>query len=255
LTRCAGALIWPIALALALNLALAGCAGPSENSAPSASTPNGPDPATIRYSCVGPPGFLPTLFDKPGTAELEDHPSAAALRVFLAEDSFGLGYLPDAGYWLVHRDDRGAHYLARLAVENEFPFGYLTMQATGANWAFAGGGDCRPAVLLEDLMPATWTLPPNQPAPDRSTVEFTALVTDTGCTGGEPAGPRLLPPSITYTDNAVLIVFTARPFQGITTCQGKPATAAVVRLREQLGDRRLLDAGVFPPADPVAPGF
>ena len=216
---------------------------------------NGPDLAALRYSCVGPPGFLPTLFDQPGTAELEDHPSAASLRVFLAEDSFGLGFLPDAGYWLVHRDEREAQYIARRPVENESPFGYLTMQAKGASWGFAGGGDCRPEVLLEDQMPATWTLLPNQPAPDRSTVEFTALVTDTGCTGGEPVGPRLLPPSITYTDNAVLIVFAARPFQGITTCQGKPPTKAVVRLREPLGDRRLLDAGVFPPADPAAPEF
>jgi len=244
-------------MAIAFAFALVGCANtdPSNAAVPTATPSNGPDPATIRYSCVGPPGFLPTLFDRPGKAELEDHPSAAALRVLIEEGSFGLGFLPDAGWWLVNRNEREAQYIARLPDGSELPFGHVTMHAKGASWAFAGGGHCRPDILLERLMPATWTLEPNKPAPDRSTLEFTALVTDTGCTGGEPVGPRLLPPSITYTSDAVLVVFAARPFQGITTCQGKPPTAAVVRLREPLGDRPLLDAGVYPPADPIAPEF
>jgi len=242
---------------VALALALAGCAAidpPVEGSALPA-PPNGPDPATLRYSCVGPPGFLPALVDQPGMAEREDHPSAEALRVFLAEDSMGLGFLPDAGYWLVGRDAREAQYIARLPADRESPFGYVTMQATGVDWSIAGGGDCRPAVMLEGQSPATWTLPPNRPPPDRSTVAFTALVTEMGCTGGEPVGQRLLPPSITYADEAVLIVFAARPHQGITTCPGTPPTEVTVELREPLGERTLLDAGVFPPAEPTAPEF
>lgn len=246
-----------VLLPIALAVALAACAatGPSSDGAPTVSPANGPDPATIRYTCVGPPGFLPTLFDRPGSAELEDHPSAAALRAFVVEGSFGLGFLPDAGWWLVHRDKRQAEYIARLPAGFESPFGQVTMQAKGALWAFAAGGDCQPAVLLVDMVPATWTLSSNGPAPGRSTVGFTALVTDRGCTGGEPVGLRLLPPTITYTDDAVFVVFSARPARGLTTCQGKPPTEVVVRLREPLGDRRLLDGGVFPPADPVAPAF
>lgn len=245
-----------LVLSITVAVALTGCALTGPLGPATASPTNGPDPATIRYSCVGPPGFLPTLFDEQGAAEQEDHPSAAALRAFLAEDSFGLGFLPDDGWWLVERDAREAEYVARLAPERESPFGSVRMQANGADWAFVGGGDCRPEVLLEGQMAATWILPPNRPAPDRSTVEFIVLATDSGCTGGEPVGTRLLPPSITYTEHEVLIVFAARPRgEGGGTCQSKPPTEAVVRLREPLGDRRLVDAGVFPPVDPAAPGI
>ena len=57
----------------------------------------------------------------------------------------------------------------------------------------------------------------------------------------------------------MLIVFAARPLvfdEGIVvTCPGNPASRVVVQLREPLGDRQLLDGGVFPPSEPVAPQF
>ena len=236
--------------AVALVFALARCGAPE--AVPSTFPSNGPDPATYRYSCEGPPGFLPTLMEQPATAELEDHPSAQGLRDFLSDDSFGLGLLPDSGWWLVSRDETEAQYLARLPDGVESPFGYVTLQPSGAQWAFATGGVCLPDVLFEGRVSATWTLPPNL-RPQRTTVEFVALVTDSGCTGGEPVGARLLPPVITYTEESVFIVFSARPYQGLTTCQGAPPTEALVQLREPLGNRNLLDAGVFPPADPTAP--
>lgn len=232
--------------AVALVFALVGCGAPQTVPTPSPS--NGPDPATYRYSCAGPPGFLPTLVEQPATAELEDHPSAQGLRDLLSDDSFGLGLLPDSGWWLVSRDEDEAQYLARLPDDVESPFGYVTLQPSGAHWAFATGGLCLPEVLFEGRVSATWTLPSNLPRPQPTTVEFVALVTDRICTGGQPVGARLLPPAITYTEKSVFIVFSARPYQGLTTCQGKPPTEALVQLREPLGNRNLLDAGVFPPA-------
>lgn len=237
--------------AVALSTALVGCG--VADTAPMPSPSNGPDPATYRYSCAGGPGFLPTLTDQPATAELEDHPSAHGLRDFLADDSFGLGFLPDSGWWLVSRDEREAQYIARLPAGAESPFGYVTMQSSGGRWTFVSGGDCLPEVSFEGRVSASWTLPANRPRPEPGTVEFIALVTDMGCTGGEAVGARLLPPDITYTEESVFVVFTARPHVGLSTCQGKPPTEAVVRLREPLGDRDLRDAGVFPPADPTAP--
>jgi hypothetical protein len=238
-------------IAVALVFALVGCGAPETVHTPPPS--NGPDPATYRYSCEGPPGFLPTLLGQPATAELEDHPSAQGLRDFLSEGSFGLGPLPDSGWWLVSRDEKEAQYIARLPGEVESPLGYVTMQSSGARWTFATGGFCLPEVLFEGRVSATWTLPSNRPRPQPTTVEFIALVTDTGCTGGQPVGARLIPPVITYTEGSVFIVFSARPSQGLTTCQGKPPTEALVQLREPLGNRNLLDAGVFPPADPATP--
>lgn len=214
-----------VALGIALVVASCGAASPGE---PTASPTNGPDPATYRYSCVGPVGFMPALFDRPGTGELEDHPSAQALRAFLAADRFGLGYLPDAGWWLESRDEREAQYIARLPEELESPFGNVTMQAHGDTWEFAGGGDCRPSIMLAGQTPTTWTLSPNHGLPGASTTEFTVLVAQTGCDSGEDVLRRLLPPAITYTDESIFIVFAARPFQGVTLCGGMSPTPAGV---------------------------
>ena len=71
-------------------------------------------------------------------------------------------------------------------------------------------------------------------------------------------GDRLLPPAITYGADSVLIVFGARPlvYEGVmVSCPGNPASRVVVQLREPLGDRQLLDGGLFPPSEPVAPQF
>ena len=72
-------------------------------------------------------------------------------------------------------------------------------------------------------------------------------------------GDRLLPPAITYGADSVLIVFAARPLGGnpgeVVTCPSNPASRVVVQLREPLGDRQLLDGGLFPPSEPVAPQF
>jgi len=236
---------------LAVVFALGGCGAPDTPPTPSPS--NGPDPATYRYSCAGPPGFLPALLERPAMAELEDHFSAQGLRDFLGDDSVGLGLLPDSGWWLVSRDEKEAHYIARLPDGAESPFGYAILQSNGARWAFATGGFCLPEVLLERRVSALWTLPSNAARPQEATVQFVVLVTDRICTGGQPVGARLLPPVITYTEGSVFIVFSARPYQGLTTCEGKPPTEALVHLREPLGNRNLLDAGVFPPADPTTP--
>ena len=241
-------------LLVGIAMALAACVAPGAGDP--TPPPNGPDPATIRYSCVGPPGFLPSLFDQPARAELEDHPSAQALRTFVAEDRMGLGFLPDEGWWLVHRDGREAQYVVRLPDDHESPFGYVTIQAGVEGWAFAGGGDCRPLAMLDGRSQVTWTLTKDHPV-GPATIEFPVLVTEMGCTSGAAVGPRLLPPTITYTDQAIHIVFSARPLEGGGggLCIGIAPTPAGVRLREPLGHRLLLDAGVYPPGEPSPDPF
>jgi hypothetical protein len=247
---------------LLLTLLLAGCAGPSP-AAPDAPT-DGPTAAPpgeavlggTRYTCAGPPGFLPSLLDEPATAELEDHPSAVALRAAIAEVGPDIDMLPVSGYWLVSRDDRVAQYLARDPRGADADFVFASMENDGAGWKNGGWGGCRPEIVLEGLNLATWILDPAVAPPDAGATTLTALVTERTCTGGQPMGARLQPPSITYGPDAVLLVFAARPLQGDAfDCQGNPSTRVVIELREPLGERRLLDAGIFPPAEPVAPAF
>ncbi len=243
-----------LALAVLLApIALAGCdaATPAATEAVS----EAPSLGEMRYSCDGPPGFLPSLLDEPANAETEDHPSAIALRTAVAGGGQDLDMLPASGYWLASRDERVAEYVAREPAGAEPAFVSATFENQGGAWKLVGWGQCRPRIVLEGFSPATWTLDPDDAAPAPDTRTFTALVMETACNDGQPMGARLLPPSITYGPDAVLVVFAAheRVGDGIVTCPGNPSTRVMVELREALGDRRLLDAGVFPPAVPVAP--
>ena len=244
-----------LAAVFAVPLLLVAC-GPA---APSADAPEGAGgdaaPAEFRYTCGDPVGFLPSLLDQPATAETEDHPSAAALRAALADPGPDFDLLPDTGWWLIVRDDDSAEYVARRGVAAaDPPFASASFMAERGAWKIAGWGDCRPTAVMGGLSVATWVLDPNLPPPGPEATQITALVTERSCTGGQEMGARLRPPSITYTDDAVLVVFTAQPLQGDAfTCQANPPTRVVFELREPLGDRQLLDAAFFPPVEPVEP--
>ena len=236
-----------------LLLASCGGAAPSAADAPA----HGPNLGEIRYTCGGPPGFLPELIDQPANAETEDHPSAAALRAAIAQAGPDIDMLPESGYWLASRDERVAEYVAAEPPGADPAFVSATMENQGGRWKLAGWGQCRPAIVLQGLSRATWVLDPAAGAPGADATTFTALVTETECTSGQAMGARLLPPSITYGQDSVLVVFAALPQvnQGFATCPGNPPSRVLVELSEPLGDRRLLDAGVFPPAEPIADDF
>ncbi len=209
-----------------------------------------------RYTCSAAPGFLPSDLDRPANAELEDHPTADALQAAIAEEGPDIDMLPESGYWLLHRDDRVAEYLARGPGGLEPPVVHASIEFLGGAWTLGGWGQCRPTILLAGRNLAEWILDPAAPAPGPDATTFTVLVTERTCTGGKPMGGRLQAPSIIYGNDVVLVVFTARPLEGDGfDCPGNPSTRAVVQLREPLGERRLLDAGFFPPAEPVAPAF
>jgi hypothetical protein len=247
--------------ALLLTLALAGCASPrsavtSAASPPVDAPPAGADLGDTRYSCGDQHGFLPSLLDQPANAETENHPSAAALRAAIAEVGPDIDMLPASGYWLVHRDDQIAEYFARDPAGADSDFVFASTENQGGVWKNAGWGGCRPEIVLEGLNLATWTLDPDVPPLGADATTFAALVTERTCTGGKAMGARLQPPSITYGQTAILVVFAARPLEGDSfDCPSNPSTRVVVQLREPLGKRQLLDAGFFPPAEPIAPEF
>ncbi len=243
---------------LLLVLAVAGCAPttPPPAGAPSEAPPAEPALAETRYTCSEPPGFLPSVLDQPATAELEDHPSAAALRAAIAEVGPDIDMLPASGYWLVRRDDRVAEYVARDPAGVDADFVSASIENGAGGWRLGGWGGCRPEIVLQGLNLATWILDPDVPPPGPDATTFTALVTERTCTSGQAMGGRLQPPSITYGQDSVLVVFAARPLEGNAfDCPSNPSMRVVVQLSEPLGERDLLDAGFFPPAEPVEPAF
>jgi len=241
---------------LFLGLALGGCASGAEPTGPPAAEvpPIAPALGDVRYSCGDQPGFLPSFVDRPANAELEDHPSAVALRAAIAQAGPDIDMLPDSGYWLASRDDRIAQYLARDPRGDDADFVYASIERDGARWRLGGWGDCRPEIVLEGMSLATWVLDPDAPFPAADATTFAALVSERTCTNGQPMGGRLRPPSISYDPTSVVVVFAALPLIGDAfTCPSNPATRVVVELREPLGARDLLDGAFFPPAQPIAP--
>jgi hypothetical protein len=249
-----------LGLILAASIAAAGCAGaPAASVAPAppatqeagSIAPSGPGIGEVRYTCDTPPGFPLSVFDRPGLAELEAHPSAEALRTALGTE-LAHDVFPRSGYWLVGRGPARADYVAR-SLGAEAPFVFASFEVHEGVWALWGYGECRPVIVLDGLSLATWTFDPARPVPVGIATSFTALVTERACTGATPIAGRLQPPSITYGAETVAVVFGARPLVGDAfDCPGNPSTRVVVELREPLGDRRLVDGAFFPPADPSA---
>jgi hypothetical protein len=192
------------------------------------------------------------VFDQPARAELGAHASAAALRGALRTE-LAADFYPTSGYWLVGLGQARADYIAR-SESIDSPFVFASFEIQSGTWKLSWSGACHPSLVLDGLSVATFGLDPASP-PDRQARSFTAKVTEIACTGGQPMGDRLLPPSVTYAPGAVIVFFSARPLSGDHDCPGNPPTRVVVELREPLGGRRLLDGAFFPPADPNAPAF
>jgi hypothetical protein len=244
-------------LPILATLLLGGCAAPAPPVTPSGSAGPQPEPvdpglAGVRFSCSGHPFGL-ALLDEPGTAELEDHPSAEALRQFLAQPNAEADILPASGWHLAGRDAERASYVA--AGPGDPPFVEAQLEIHPAGWKVAGWGQCRPQIALDGLGAATFQFAGRPPGPD--TERFDVLVTEMACAGGRPPGVRLLPPQIAKTTDAIFVLFTVRSQAGDLNCPSNPSTQVAIELGEAVGSRRVLDAAVFPfhdPAEPWPPG-
>jgi hypothetical protein len=268
-----------VALALAVvgALAPAGCVGtepapvnsgvpePSGSTAPaiaSASVPASVMPSVAppvsaemrgwHYSCDEEVQFSPALFEGPATAELAPDPAAARLRQALAQGELGFEGFPRSGYWLVSRTAIRADYIARTA-GRDAAFAYVAFAFVDGAWIMQGVGRCSPTLVLDGFSLATWTFDPAMPRPGPDASRFDALVTERSCASGKPMLGRLRPPSIDYAVDAITIVFFARPLRGDQDCPGNPSARVTIELREQIGERPVLDGAFFPPADPNAP--
>jgi len=243
-------------LAVTVLVFIVGCAAPPGASAPSPSSPetaSAPPPhngqlgqlADLRYTCGGHPFGFDALTG-PGNAELEAHPTADALRAFLAGGE-ARDLVPNTGWHLAGRDARTASYVALAA--GDPPFAEVQLELDAGAWKVVGFGQCRPTLDLEGLNAALFQYAGPPPGPgDR---RFDVLVTEIECAGGRPMGARLQRPQIAVTPDAVYVVFTVVAQAGAHDCPSNPSTRVTVELPEPLGERPVRDAAVFPFHDPA----
>jgi hypothetical protein len=188
----------------------------------------------------------------PEGAESADTPAASALFAYLGRRDPKLEDMPRTGYRVLSAgEDR---VVFATSVVGTSGLTAIAIQRDAAGWKAAGIGSCEPLLSLPGLNAATWHLPDDAPLPAPGALGFVALVSETACTSGRSADGRVLPPVIVREPARVLVVFAVRPPPpaspgGLEACPAPPPTRIEVQLGAPLGNRELLDGGVFPPRD------
>lgn len=203
-------------------------------------------PANEWLTC-GRRAFPASALEGPTGAENLAGPSYDALRQ--AFEVFGGEFGSGSWTWLVaEMDETGATFLARSG--NHWID--VTVSPENGEWGPDGMGECQPRTVLGNGLGSTeWALDPKVPAPTATDTEMRILVWDMACTGGRPTTGRMAPPLVEYLDTSLVMTIGVTPIPGGGTCIGPPGTPVLVMLPEPIGDRELLDGGIYPPGPPT----
>lgn len=217
------------------------------------------DPVQQRLTCGGSNTFPVSALEDPAPVESSDHPAALAAVGLFDESGEGIElelesmFAEEPELFIL---DIGEEQALFATIEADgFPGANIRVdRADGDQWRVSGfGGSCNNLAVAypEGLNQVEiYADADNPPAPDQT--EIALLVTERACASGEPMGDRLLEPQVIEEDGRVLVVFAAAANLGAANCPGNPSTPVTITLAEPLGDRDLLDAGVFPAA-PIQP--
>lgn len=219
----------------------------------------GPDPAVAAWSgwtapvACGGPSFDPLVgFGGPTDAERGSLPSEMALRRWTVESRRTTVPVPLHGWRLLVETHNYAEFAhGRLSDR----YGVETIEIehrSGGAWRWAGySGGCRPSALRHGQSAITWALAPEQ----RLTPRTRTIKVNLGpgeCASGRSQNKRLERPEFREENGALLMALWIHPVPpGNYTCIGILEPPVTIRLPVPLGERRLLDGGVFPPQPPV----
>ena len=215
----------------------------------------GPDPAVKQWpnwpgqvSCSGPPFKPLVVFSGPTDAERGNRPSEVALREVLAEGLYADFGAPKHNWRLLVETSGYAQFASgRLGHRAQT----ISVARRGKGWEQIGySSNCEPAVLRGGRQAITWALAPGQHlSPTTQSIEVELLGGE--CDSGQSENERLETPVFREESGAVLMALWIRPVHGPQTCQALIEPPVTIQLPEPLGQRRLLDGSVFPPAPPV----
>jgi hypothetical protein len=172
------------------------------------------------------------------------------------------GMVAQTGYRLVLVSPSHVVF-ARPTPGGERPFEIFAFDRGPDGWRMDLAGGCYPRVVLDGtelggLGPADWWLDPAAPALGPADSELKVVVHELAPCITKPAGARIAAPIASYTEAAVTLTFGVAPLAGAPqecdSIGGPPILSPyTVTLAEPIGDRALLDGGVFPPRDATRP--
>lgn len=214
--------------------------------------------ASVLVSCEG-PAFPSGALD--GSVDVATPPSEATDELAIELD-IDPGLIASSGYRPVLVEPDYVIF-ARPTPSGERPFEIAAFQRGPDLWTMDLIGACQPRVVLDGtaldgLGNADWWLDTAAPAAGADDRELHVLVHELAPCISEPAGIRVAPPILSYTEAAITITFGVAPLPGAPQdCDaigGPPILSPyAVALAEPPGERALLDGGVFPPRDATRP--
>lgn len=112
-------------------------------------------------------------------------------------------------------------------------------------WTLWTATTCALQRAFEGLEVAATTFDPNAlPEPGDRSIQL--LVHEGACASGQSAEGRIRVPVLEVTPEAVRVAIATVRREGGQDCQGNPNTPFTLELPEPLGERRLIDVGVYP---------
>jgi hypothetical protein len=249
---------------LAAIVALPGCGTPNsgqssgelasaEASTPAAST--GEDVSEARrYVCARDhASFRIEDLQTAPQADARADPAAAVLGLVLGQSG-----LPVEG-WRRVVDTANEVLFVVETPEDEAPYAFVSVvpgeviEFGRDGWTADSYGACTPRPVVPNSQSvADWWIDPSvqRIGPDDRVIS--ALVLENACASGRTAEGRILPPSVEYGAEVVVVTITVRSLSN-ADCPGHPPTPYTFELDEPLGERSLVDGGRFPPGDPTEP--
>ncbi|MEX2011316.1 MAG: hypothetical protein WEF51_03650, partial [Chloroflexota bacterium] len=222
---------------------LAGCAlVPTQGPA----VPPAVDLPAVALTCGDDHVFGPQALTAVGEAHLAVDAPGDALRAFLATPE-GAAFGTSSWVRTSETADR-VQFIGRRP--NDAGWLVVGFRVRNGNWELDLAAECKPRVVLGGgLGPADWWIDPAAPRPGPDATEFDVLVLERACAGGQSSDGRIAPPFVLYEADAVVLTFGVVLKPGGQRCPGHPPGSYHVTLDEPIGDRWLLDGGVFPPRD------
>jgi len=203
--------------------------------------PSWPYPTTCGQRLFNPV----SVFSSAATAELGSTPAERALRGFLRHPI--IPWVPRRNWRVLYEHGRTAEFLSSPLSSNPRRAPELLLfERRGGHWKWTGSGPCIPASVVTGHPAVFWDLPEDHAKLTPETTQIEVNLGPGECDSGRSQNKRAHP-VFDELEGVLLLAIWLTPVHGGQTCQGLIEPPLKVQLPGPLGDRKLYDAGTYPP--------
>ena len=122
----------------------------------------------------------------------------------------------------------------------------LTLERTDTGLDETSWGDCQLRIALPSGRTQVELTAPDKGV-DGTTTTPTVMANERECVSGRDPVPFLGAPEIVETAETITVTMSSESATGHQNCVGNPSVPVTLELAEPIGDRELVDGGVWPP--------